>query len=56
MDYTESNVATLVLFSDSRSPYDEDLEREDFMNTSQVSNNYRAGLYYFLTERKLICN
>ena len=40
-------VATLVLFSDSRSPYDEDLDREDFMNKTQVSNNYRAALYIF---------
>lgn len=47
ISHTESNVATLVLFSDSRSPYDEDLDREDFMNKSQVSNNYRAALYIF---------
>ena len=36
-----------IVFSDSRSPYDEDFDREDFMNKSQVSNNYRAGLYIF---------
>lgn len=47
ISHTESNVATLVLFSDSRSPYDEDLDREDFMNKTQVSNNYRAALYIF---------
>ena len=47
ISHTESNVATLVLFSDSRSPYEEDLDREDFMSKSQVSNNYRPGLYIF---------